>query len=169
VNISDDAYHNLANVTIGRGDPCRLVGMTRTDIVAMTSNAELYAKEAQLKDDGIGGWRLPTSEESNAFIAHYTWATVAPTVDIGTPWAGAYFPATAGMQENFLPAAGNRGNNTGTMLGKVQFLSSSGYYWTGSVSGADRGYALRFSGGSVSIPSSEYYELGMGIRCIRPE
>jgi len=58
--VSDDAYHTLANVKAGRGDPCRLIGMTPEQIQGYTTDAQLYAAEQ--------GWRTPTIVENVKYV-----------------------------------------------------------------------------------------------------
>jgi hypothetical protein len=154
-NVSANAYHTLANVKEGKGDPCRLVGMTVNQIQSLTSDAQLYALER--------GWRLPTLEENVAFCLHPIWATKA--VDSGTTeWSGYYFPATAGVKENFLPAAGGRSTS-----GTVMDQGSVGRYWMSTAASSGSGHNLDFSAGHMLSSHSNSKDYGFSIRCVNPE
>ncbi|MDR2891040.1 MAG: fibrobacter succinogenes major paralogous domain-containing protein [Alistipes sp.] len=59
LNTSDPAYHNVANIRAGKGDPCKLVGLRPSEVILM-SDAQLAAYES--------GWRLPTVYENLAFV-----------------------------------------------------------------------------------------------------
>jgi hypothetical protein len=105
----DDAYHNAANVKIGKGDPCRLVGLD-LDKIKTTDAASLTAADI---DNGL--WRTPTYDEWRTF-AGYTGASdedeIITTLD-GVP--GAMFPSVSeGDRTTFLPVTGFRmGNSSG--------------------------------------------------------
>jgi len=71
-----DDYHNLTNVRAGKGDPCRLIGMTLTEIANFPDNNAMLARETALANEGIGGWRLPTDAENIAFAPAGSTTTV---------------------------------------------------------------------------------------------
>ncbi len=191
-NVSDNAYHNLANVKAGKGDPCRLVGMTKAQIAAMTTDAQLYALEESLKST-VGGWRLPDAEDSHAFAGdpnYATWSDHASTnlgyktnrywanpgkvVDSDTRLVGAYSPfvgdasdvtaPTVGKDVDFLPAAGCR--NVG---GGMQHLNEYGLYWLSTPHSGSNAYFLEVYTNSL-YPSRAYSSSrSFAVRCVRPE
>jgi len=59
-NSSDQIAHNIANLNSGKGDPCRLVGFTKSEV-----NAAITGPNAYAIDNGI--WRLPTNSENAAW------------------------------------------------------------------------------------------------------
>ncbi|MDR1671713.1 MAG: hypothetical protein LBR57_04260, partial [Alistipes sp.] len=68
-DVSASTYHNSTNVPLGKGDPCRLVGLTVAQIKAGSIDS--------------GQYRLPTRAENQAFVgstssqaagsSYYTW------------------------------------------------------------------------------------------------
>ncbi|MDR1671646.1 MAG: hypothetical protein LBR57_03910, partial [Alistipes sp.] len=68
-DVSASTWHNSTNVPLGKGDPCRLVGLTVAQIKAGSIDS--------------GQYRLPTRAENQAFLgstssqsagsAYYTW------------------------------------------------------------------------------------------------
>jgi len=148
-NISLNNYHNLANVKAGRGDPCRLIGMTAKEIRDFTSDAQLYAREAELKAEGIGGWRLPDMLNNAYFVgsmlsipSSITWweAITSPFSGI----AGIELPernhADGGIRK-FLPAAG-----TLSTVGALNSRGTEGRYWLNEAlsSGLARSMSFRY-------------------------
>ena len=120
VNISRDSYHNLANVQDGKGDPCRLVGMTPDQIRNMTTDEELYALEAALKAEGVGGWRMPTWEENEAFINPVHQGVLNSSFSVAdTPYGYTWW---------FMVLNGDGNLNVGTLVeGLSLSLPSTGY------------------------------------------
>lgn len=169
-NISQNKYHNLDNVRIGRGDPCRLIGMTAAEIKAFLNDGALYAREAALKSSGVGGWQMPNNAEMNAFtgVSGMTstmthWWTLANSIFGNPKVSGAEFPArnTFGIFK-FLPALGmidaynqtwGEGNN-------------GGRYWQGDVLSAS-GYHLVFNVGLIHSGGTSIFTHAMSVRCIR--
>ncbi len=193
-NISDNAYHNLANVKAGKGDPARLVGMTVAEIQAMTTDAELYAREAALKASGVGGWRTVTREENCLFVGGTTLAGAYNSTDRAfypnpstsdfssfrdAPNSGrAYFPICADgnfIDNGYAPmfAAGLRGlTGAPTAAHMPLAIGNGGAYWssTAYMNGTfPSGYFLAFRYNEVildhSIITGTY---GYGVRVLRP-
>jgi hypothetical protein len=113
--ISSAAYHTLANVKAGRGDICKLAGLTKADI------------DAGVYDNGK--FRLPTDAENEAagydtFVG--TQGTVGYGVQVGEN------PAT------FLPATGGRDH------GATYSVYSYGNYWSSRPDSGALGYSLGF-------------------------
>ncbi len=76
--VSDPAYHNATNLSIGRGDPCMLVGfdISTLDGKTATERGEMLAAHNS-------GWRMPTAREQLAFIG-YPDAENLPTANLPT-------------------------------------------------------------------------------------
>jgi len=122
--VSDDAYHNLVNVKAGKGDPCRLVGMTPAQIQAFTTDAQLYAAEK--------GWRTPSAEENAKYMK-------GPNPN----WSS--WTATGALSYSY-----NQGNTTGgttvanfyvnsngtTGSGTTNYYSNPNVFWTPVIQGA---------------------------------
>ena len=191
-----EAYHTLDNVRVGRGDICRLVGMTKADIDGMNSDADLYAKETQLASQGIGGWRLPTTRENYRFVGYADWETRTisssdrhsdssnkyfvssittpvsyPQVNAGDRQYGGYFPTgTSSMwsaDSFFLPALGGR-TEDGSNTNQIIL----GYYWSSNTSNnyLTTAYADHMYMLNISVyPSrSSLFSVGNAVRCVRP-
>jgi hypothetical protein len=59
-----DSYHNLGNVRLGKGDPCRLAGMSVGQIKNFENDSDLYGEEFRIAQNNGGmGWRTPTAIE----------------------------------------------------------------------------------------------------------
>ncbi|MDR2968284.1 MAG: FimB/Mfa2 family fimbrial subunit [Tannerellaceae bacterium] len=152
----DYAYHTGANVKLGKGDPCRLIGLTGAQIQAMT--------EAQI-DAHNSGWRLPTVEENKAFTGYTEDATF-----YSDHWTsidgmnGGMFPnKTVGTPDMFLPARGYRVNSGGSYLQG----GSHGHYWSNSAVGTFEAYSLYLRATLVSVENTAGVSMGYNVRCIR--
>lgn len=168
-NVSQNNYHNLVNVHLGKGDPCRLIGMTADEIRAFGNDAALYAREAALKNSGVGGWRLPTNIEANAFAGitgiHTTsdhWWNLGISIYGNPKVAGGEFPVrnTSGVS-TFLPASGIIDAYSET----YSSYNTDGRYWQGDVE--DFGYHLEFNPSGFYVNGKSVYTHGMSIRCVR--
>jgi hypothetical protein len=139
----------------GRGDPCRLVGYTVTEI----ENAYNETPRRAL-DNGL--WRLPTEQENLDYVKNGRWTD---NYD-GTGLAG--WIANNG---EFLPGHGFRQSNN-TNIGQS---SKSTKYWAnttvrGGVLGVESASIL-FVNGSSKTAIGNYYgdvqSIGCFIRCVR--
>jgi hypothetical protein len=148
-DVSASTYHHKTNVLAGKGDPCKLVGLTIKQIQAGTVDN--------------GRFRLPTLKENQDFVgspdnqttgsAYYSWTT-------GSPGVGTMYLGTAkGFQ---LPTPGHYLND-----GTVDFKGSHGIYWSSTASSTVlRGYCLFVNSNYIS---SSYWELvgrGFSVRCV---
>ncbi|MCL2561378.1 MAG: hypothetical protein FWE10_03530 [Rikenellaceae bacterium] len=187
---SSAAYHHGMNVLDGRGDPCKLAGLSATDIRGMTA--------AQINALTPSGWRTPTAQENAIYSAGSSyvggwqpggppitsifdgfWTSASdsrtPVPSAGTTWGGGWFPVLTPNVSNptintadgtFLPAAGYRnasGSETGT--------GDEGVYWSNTPSRSNQGYNMWFydTGAPELWPTVSYlYSFGLPIRCIRP-
>ncbi|MGL5981465.1 MAG: InlB B-repeat-containing protein [Phocaeicola sp.] len=139
------------NIKLGKGDPCRLVGLTQQEIKAGTK-----------VDNGL--WRLPTHEENLEFISIETqsaWTTLSDVY-------GYYFGEGAkdgGTGGDFMPAVGTRKYETGA----IDFQGSLGQYWSstpGNVDDPNYGFCLYFSKDGVAPDTRTYRSYGQPVRCI---
>jgi hypothetical protein len=150
-DVSASTWHNSTNVPLGKGDPCRLVGLTVAQIKAGSIDSGLY--------------RLPTRDENGAFVgatgtqvagsAYYTWT--ANGVSAADPGVGT-FPV-GGIS---LPAAGFRDSS-----GSVSNQGTRGCYWSSTVVNGAYGYYLLFDSSTVSPSGAAYYAYGNAVRCVR--
>jgi uncharacterized protein (TIGR02145 family) len=148
-DVSASTWHNSTNVPLGKGDPCRLVGLTAAQVKAGSIDS--------------GQYRLPTNAENVAFVgisayqsagsAYYTWTAGSPGV--GT------FPAgnAPGIS---LPAAGFR-----TMSGSVYSQGTEGRFWSSTVANSTSGYRMYFNSTVVYSTNIDYYAVGYAVRCVR--
>jgi hypothetical protein len=147
--ISSTSYHTKDNVLAGRGDPCKLVGLTVAQVKAGTIDN--------------GSYRLPTDAENVAFASSATrvsgngWATGT------TPTAGIH---TGNIGTSFLPAAGER-----SVGGTTIEVGLHGHYWSSRAasSTADnitRGYFIQFSQDYVHTSEILNASLGNTVRCV---
>jgi len=127
-------YHSAANVKLGLGDPCRLIGLNLNYIKNTLSPSEM---NRDLFDNRT--WRLPTGAEVAAFSgypvgtyeigsspADWWWAENQPG-NISYGVAGAEFPSRgAGGMNRFMPAVGYRDEITGN----VEFQGEVGETWS---------------------------------------
>jgi uncharacterized protein (TIGR02145 family) len=151
LDVSASTWHNSTNVPLGKGDPCRLVGLTAAQVKAGSIDS--------------GQYRLPTNAENQAFVgatsqqsagsSYYTWT--ANGANAADPGVGT-FPV-GGIS---LPAAGGR-----LISGSVVYQGTSGRYWSSTVNSSLSGYLLYFDSSSVSPAGTASYAFGFPIRCVR--
>jgi hypothetical protein len=180
-NVSLNTYHNLANIRAGKGDPCRLVGMLLYEIAGFADDNALYTREAELKAQGIGGWRLPTNLENQRFSGqsgnvsttqHWWDATNSPVSPFGIPPVnGGEFPtrnSNNGSPDSakFLPSYGYIGAN-GTMwpFGVAQSIA----YWSSEPADFQYRYNLSFSPTSINPSATHFQAQGYNVRCVRDD
>ncbi|MCL2041012.1 MAG: fibrobacter succinogenes major paralogous domain-containing protein [Bacteroidales bacterium] len=101
------------------------------------------------------GWRVPTEEE---------WRSLDST---SSSWgkkngvSGRFFNAKNPI---FLPAAGSRYYNAGTLYG----VGSTGCYWSCTISGTSA-YSMNFGGTTVNPSSVSNRAYGFCVRCVADE
>jgi hypothetical protein len=135
--ISDPAYHKLDNVKAGRGDPCKLAGLTITDI----ANGHFDNKK----------YRLPTDQENKDQFSS------------GTTFSGARHIPGYGLNKSgvgFLPAAGDRSAD-----GSTYRVYYGGSYWSSGPGSTTGGYRLYFDS-SVGASSNGSAQYGLAVRCV---
>ena len=164
----NDVYHTIANVKVGKGDPCRLVGLDLNKIATTPAGSLAYADI----DNGI--WRLPTYQENLYFMgasltSNYTVDNFAVTPPGDWWWnknqvnsisfgvAGIEFPERGkGGVTKFLPAVGFRN-------GTISSRETTGRYWT-SVHSCDLAFELNTIHAYISATGLN--DLGTSIRCV---
>jgi hypothetical protein len=142
--ISSTSYHTPANVLAGRGDPCKLVGLT----------------VAQIRNGTIdnGRFRLPTEAENGTYSS--------PTyvggfgVSNTLPTAGMH---TGNIGTSFLPASGDI-----HVDGTTNHVGASCYYWSSRAKHADNGSYLYTYGSieSTGTSNSTNAQTGYSVRCV---
>jgi hypothetical protein len=172
--VSSPNYHNVANLAVGKGDPCKLVGLTVATIKAKLAGNELPADS---------GWRLPTARESYYFVGGNHILTEAISTDAfvnstypywtNAPWSGGRFPITSwgtgtdgspvNTSGSFVPAVGYR-----TAAGAVGNQGTTGYYRTSTPNASSSSYILRLAQSQTAPSNSQPFSLGFAIRCVKP-
>lgn len=137
--ISSANYHYAANVQAGRGDPCKLVGLTKAQI------------QAGKIDNGL--FRLPTLVEQQSV----NWAL-----------SGNFLDASAGVKNpagEFLPTAGAL-NTDGS---KNDLDPTRGSFWVGRPYNNKEGYDLFFNWDGIDASDQGNANAGYGVRCMRAD
>ena len=119
-NISASTYHNTSNIKAGKGDPCKLVGLTSATAQAMSS--------ANTIGNYDSGWRLPSHTENINFVR----TPVAGTTLLHSN--AAYWGALGGQNGGWFPIPGNREMTTGRPRNQNPngFLPVAGWYYMGN-------------------------------------
>jgi hypothetical protein len=162
--VYEPAYHNGANILAGRGDICKLVGLTSAQAKSMTA-AELDAYQS--------GWRLPTAHENIMFIGQLSDGITTTDQYIYTGGNGtASNPGTwtilankyyqAGVHDVTLPGTGNRAVNSA-----VVFYIDRGLYWSATPTGSDGAHTMFLYPSIVYGNTGDQYAVGFANRCIR--
>jgi hypothetical protein len=141
--ISSTSYHTKDNVLAGRGDPCKLVGLTVAQIHAGPSDN--------------GKYRLPTDAE-NAAYSSPTLVAGAGWVSGTTPTAGIY---TGNIGTSFLPASGER-HSTGV----TSEVGADGHYWSSCAVNSGNGYYLWFYDKVIDPSYINSAANGNAVRCV---
>ncbi|MGL5919894.1 MAG: hypothetical protein ACRCZQ_05265, partial [Bacteroidales bacterium] len=138
----------LTNVKAGKGDPCKLVGLSKTQISGGTVDN--------------GTWRTPSKAEYEDFAFRRSNLTAMNGVK------GRYFGSDSsefGTGGEFLPAVGYRIITDGTIRSQGEL----GYYLSRTIpisgQGVSIGYRLRFSKDNVSLDYSDQ-AYAFSVRCV---
>lgn len=160
-NISDASYHQVANIRKGKGDICRLIGLSASDIINMTDQALNTYRS---------GWRLPSVADSKLFSGFES--QTAYTAHWARPFEinGGYFPR--GMEAArllFLPAIGYRADN-GDRYGPYMpnHFAETGQYWLNTIND-NPGDASMFSFDATQVNPVAKFHAGkaLPVRCVR--
>jgi hypothetical protein len=147
-NVSATTYHHKTNVLAGKGDPCKLVGMTVTDI--RNGATDNHA------------WRLPTNKENQDFVGSPDYQATGSAYFVyttGTPAVGTFPSGTANGAK--LPAAGWRNFSSGN----VGAAGINGFYWSSTSHGT---YAneLLFVTTEIRPSHTNAFAHGFAVRCV---
>jgi hypothetical protein len=158
---------NYANTAAGKGDPCKLIGLTVAQLRGITSDADLTALLNGRGDD-YKNWRLPTMTENCQFTDGTTDTSFesygANVIKSAGTWSAAAPGYVTFVQSDnaILPAVGNR-----LTSGAVSNQGTYGSYWLASPSSTNA-YYLYFSSTFVSPANINGRSLGFAVRCVRP-
>jgi hypothetical protein len=144
--ISSSDYHTLDNVKDGRGDPCKLVGLTVDQVKAGVIDNKTY--------------RLPTQAENASTYGSPTYYAGNGWISGATPIAGIY--TSAGIATTFLPASGYRTFSDGSTSGVGRW----GFYWSSTPNNSTYGYNLHFINGGTNPVFTYDARYGMAVRCV---
>ena len=175
-SVSSSVYHNGANVRKGLGDPCKLVGLSLSDI---------FKSDGESVNSHYSGWRLPTDIENSQFVGgtdprisymqsettdveyyanYWVYSEKAPVASNGIRLAGAWFPVVQGDTPNntgtFIPAAGFR------IIDYHLYQGSYGFYWSSNGASSHSGKHLHFFETEVYPNEELLYENAYPIRCV---
>jgi len=130
------------------------------DITGWDKSDDSGSSWAKANDPSPGGWRVPTLDEIDKLL---------DTDKVSNEWTtvngvnGRKFTDKATGNSIFLPAAGCRHNNDGTLLGNV---GSYGYYWSSTQYYDNYAGHLNFYSGGANR-SNYYYSRSRGLS-VRP-
>ncbi len=158
-DVADVSYTSLENVLAGRGDPCRLVGLTVSQIRSATPDQwTTYMENSQ--------WRMPTNAENQEFAGSATDYTPSSTSLLARPSSGSWSKTAPGRMtfmkyaSAVLPAAGNR-----STTGAIQSQGIEGFYWSTGRSSSNA-QTLLFYSSSVASSYNRTTNYGFPIRCV---
>jgi hypothetical protein len=154
----ESGYHTINSVRVGKGDPCRLVGL---DLAKIKSTAESLLTTADIDN---GKWRLPTPAEQQSFSGREANGDYTEHWTTQSGIKGGMFPnTTIGDATTFLPAAGYRNLSTG----QVTHQSINGYYWSSAPGSDTEGRNLGIGDTGFTPLNSNNYAFGFNVRCVR--
>jgi hypothetical protein len=158
---------NYANVQAGKGDPCKLIGLTVAELRGITNDSDLTALLNSRGDD-YKGWRLPTRDE-NCIFTDGTTSTATESYGANVIKSDGTWSASAPGYVTFvqggnaiLPAAGYR-DASGAVTGQGTY----GRYWSATPS-STYAYNLYFNSADVGPAYDDSRSLGRAVRCVRP-
>jgi hypothetical protein len=157
---------NYTNTRAGKGDPCKLVGLTVAQLRAITSDGDLTAlldgRPADYKN-----WVMPTQPQNSQFTDGTT-STSSESYGANVALSGGGTVASPSLVtfnqggSAILPAAGSR-NTSGAVFNQ----GTSGNYWSASPYSSNA-YPLNFYSSSVNPANSDSRSYGFAVRCVRP-
>ena len=176
-----------ANLSNGKGDPCRLVGLTATQARGMTG--------AQLADTTLSIWRSSTIDEYIQFVrAPASWEGQSVITNQLNNSNATYWGASGVQDGGWFPIPGNR-NSTGippldarTTIntnpngflpaigsynnGTYNNANTWGEYWSSEIYTSQYPWCLRFSDTTLypvhqTPTSSNLYLWSMPVRCVK--
>jgi len=152
-NVSNANYHNGGNVKKGKGDICKLVGLTTAQIKTM-SETEIANYSS--------GFRLPTQSEVLSYAGGNTFYSITQTSFnwSGTTVNGVNYPLSGSNPSIFLPVTGGYNN-----AGAAQ-TTTYGYYWTSTPSSSSNANQIFFDIGNLYLNSTSVQSYGDAVRCV---
>ncbi len=156
-DVADASYTSLANVLAGKGDPCRLVGLTVAQIRSATPDQwATYMANSQ--------WRMPTDADNQAFSGNHPVNSAYNTTTVSS--TGSWTKTSPGLLTFVLsgaevPAGGIRSNT-----GAQQTPGADWSYWSSSQNLSNVGaiyHALQTRGPQ---PINITGHFGRNIRCV---
>jgi hypothetical protein len=155
--VTPPLYHTKENVKLGKGDPCRLVGL---DLAKIKNAADVSALTDADIDNGV--WRLPTEDDNKLFSGRVVNGVYTEHWTEIDGINGGMFPDNInGNATTFLPAAGFR-----NPAGRVEQQSAHGDYWSSKPT-KTTGSFLLFYAGTVHPLQYNPHAYGFPIRCVR--
>jgi hypothetical protein len=139
--ISSSSYHTLTNVQAGRGDPCKLVGLTVEQI------------QAGIYDNGLYG--MPTNADNQA---GYAISGTQPSSNTTNTSYGVMIDSDA---STFLPASGRRNFADGATYS----VGIYGFYLSSRACDSTGGYRMDWNT-SVSSSTTNSARSGLAVRCV---
>ncbi|MGL5957305.1 MAG: InlB B-repeat-containing protein [Phocaeicola sp.] len=142
--------HTVANLVMGKGDPCKLLGFTQKEIKdSLAANIAPDNKE----------WRLPTKEENRSFAGESSaWETID---GINGRYIG---PGSLTGKAEFFPAAG--------LLNYQCELKEEGFscsFWSSIADASDRAYYMRSDELQIDKDITIDQVAGISVRCVRQQ
>ncbi len=157
-------HTSLANVRAGKGDPCRLVGLTVAEIRAAANDTDWDTLMSNSQ------WRMPTNDENKEFSGNHESGAYDDdnVTKYGSPetWSktdpGFITFLNAGNAK--LPAPGCRNTS-----GVVSNQGATGYYWSSTRLDAAKGRMLYFYSTYITPSGNSDRSTGLTIRCVPQE
>jgi len=160
---SNPVEHTLSNLRANKGDPCRLVGYTRSEVeiaVLGIGGVTAYAPDNRI-------WRMPSAQENYEYTLTQNggWQT--------SPAKGYYFGSSP---KEFLPAIGCREPGGSWIPNTTNGVGDEGYYWgstrtySGGPNPSDQTQSAHLwirSNGLVTAGYVVHQAYAMSIRCVR--
>jgi uncharacterized protein (TIGR02145 family) len=152
-NVSDASYHYKANVLAGKGDPCKLVGLTIAQIKAGAIDNRSYRLPTRVDNSdfvGSGGLQEPGSE-------YYTWT---PNGENATnPSVGTILKGTANGAQ--FPASGYR-----SVEGEVWDQGRASFFWTSRLYDETSAHHMYIGREYVQTSAYTAFQYGHPVRCV---
>ncbi|MGL5980474.1 MAG: hypothetical protein ACRCZY_06290 [Phocaeicola sp.] len=151
-SVGDYPTHTAANLKVGKGDPCKLVGFTQEFI-------ENEINSGSAPDNGK--WCTPTKEENKKFGAKENRSNWTKLDGINGRYFGPGATST-GTGGEFLPASGFRHFSNGTLDAQ----GTLAFYWSCTLHLSSNGYNLNFYQSGVTPENDNLQAYGYSVRCV---
>ncbi|MGL5980956.1 MAG: InlB B-repeat-containing protein, partial [Phocaeicola sp.] len=141
--------HTVSNLNGGKGDPCRLVGLTQQQI-----KSELSA--GKVPDNKT--WRMPTADENEAFGIENSGMKVLDGIKGYYMGPGATYEGTDG---EFFPITGRLATKQGNLED-----NNWGYYWSKTTNVNKEGLVIQFQETQITWKMFNEQSSGIAVRCV---